>query len=155
MGMKKLSRYPLLAAAVAAAFAAGSAAAAKPITQVPPPVVPRPGLVVPHMTEAAKIQALIASVENLHGAVFIRNGSEYDGKAAADHLRQKLDYAGNRIKTAQQFIDKLASASSMTGKPYKIRYANGSTVDSAVYFHEQLMKLEAPSPAPRTASTKG
>ena len=152
--MKKRSRYPLLAAAVAAAFAAGSAFAAKPITQVPPPVVPRPGQVVPHMTEAAKIQALIASVEHLPGAVFIRNGSEYDGKKAADHMRAKLKYAGDKIQTAEEFIDELASKSSMSGKPYQIRLPDGRTVNSADYFHAELRKLEAPA-VPRTASTQG
>ena len=142
--MKKKIRFPILAVAIASALLGAHGALAKTVTQVPPPVVPRAGLVVPHMTEAAKIQALISSVEHLPGAVFIRNGSEYDGAKAAAHLRDKLDYAGARIKTAEQFIDKLASASSMTGKPYKIRFADGHTVDSAVYFHEQLRKLEAP-----------
>ena len=150
--MKKRSRYPMLATAIATALlGAHGAFAQTTVMKVPPPVVPRPGTVVPHMTEAAKIQALIASVEHLQGATFIRNGSEYDAKAAADHLRQKLDYAGHRIKTAEQFIDKLATSSSMTGIPYKIRYANGTTVESAVYFHEQLRKLEAPAPLPATA----
>jgi hypothetical protein len=142
--MKKKIRYPVLAAAIASSLLGAHGALAKPAAQVPPPVVPRAGLVVPHMTEAAKIQALIGSIEHLPGAVFIRNGSEYDGAKAAAHLRDKLDYAGSKIKTAEQFIDKLASSSSMTGKPYKIRFADGHTVDSSVYFHEQLRKLEAP-----------
>ena len=98
-----------------------------------------------HMTEAAKIQSLIASIEQLQGAVFIRNGSEYDGAKAAAHLRRKLDYAGSKVKTAEQFIDLLATGSSMTGKPYKIRFADGHSVESAVYFREQLRRLQAPA----------
>ena len=82
--------------------------------------------------------------------MFIRNGTEYDAAKAAEHLHRKLDYAGKRIKTAQDFIDQLASASSMTGKPYRIRFKDGHSVESAVYFREQLRKLEA-APA-RTAS---
>jgi hypothetical protein len=100
-----------------------------------------------HLSEAQKIQALIGSVEHLQGATFIRNGSEYDAKAAADHLRRKLDYAGKRVQTAQQFIDKLATGSSMTGTPYKIRFADGRTVESAVFFREVLKNLEAPPQA--------
>jgi len=142
--MKKRIRYPLLAAAIAGALGA-HAVAAKPNVQVPvlgPRTATAP---VAHLSEAQKIQALIHSVETLQGAVFIRNGSEYDSAKAADHLRRKLDYAGKRITTADQFIDKLATGSSMTGKPYKIRFADGRTVESAVYFHEQLRKLEAPA----------
>jgi len=147
--MKKRIRYPLLAGAIVAALAApglglaaGQAAA--------PNALPRSGTPVPHLSEAQKIQALIHSVETLKGAVFIRNGTEYDGAKAADHLRRKLDYAGDRIQTADQFIDKLATGSSMSGKPYKIRFNDGRTVDSADFFHAELRKLEAPA-----VSTKG
>jgi len=80
-------------------------------------------------------------VETLQGAVFIRNGSEYDSAKAADHLRRKLGYAGKKVQTAEQFIQYLATGSSMTGKPYKIRFADGRTVESAAFFREQLRKL--------------
>jgi hypothetical protein len=145
--MKQTMRYPLLAAAVVAALAAQSVLA-KPNIQVP--ASPRPATAAPHLSEAAKIQALIGSIEHLNGAVFIRNGTEHDASEAAAHLRRKLDYAGSKVKTAQQFIDRLATGSSMTGKPYKIRFADGRTVESAVFLREQLRKLEAAPP--RTAS---
>ena len=48
--------------------------------------------------EKKKIEFLISSVENLKGAKFIRNGSEYNGKEAAKHLRMKLQNAGGRSK---------------------------------------------------------
>ena len=138
--MKKNFRHPLLAAAIAAAFAGG--AIAKPNIQVPAPRPP-PAAPAAHLSEAQKIQALIHSVETLQGAVFIRNGSEYDAAKAAAHLRRKLDYAGKRVQTADQFIEHLATGSSITGKPYKIRFANGRSVESATFFREQLRKLEA------------
>jgi hypothetical protein len=40
----------------------------------------------------------------------------------------------------------------MSGKPYKIRFADGKTVDSAVFFREQLRKLEGQAPAPQSLS---
>ncbi len=104
------------------------------------PIAPRP---VPPLSEQVKIQSLIASVEQLPGAVFIRNGTEYDGHKAADHLRLKLKYAGKRVQTADQFITNLATGSSMSGKPYQIRFADGHTVESAVYFREQLKRIES------------
>jgi len=142
--MKKRIRYPMLAAAIVAALgshaAVAQAAAPQATAHAPRPLPP-----MAHLTEQQKIQALIASVEHLKGAVFIRNGSEYDGAKAADHMRRKLKYAGDKVQTAEQFIDELASKSSMTGKPYTIRFADGRTVLSADYFHAELRKLEAPA----------
>jgi hypothetical protein len=73
---------------------------------------------------------------------FIRNGSDYDGPAAADHLRIKLRYAGSRIKTAQDFITYLASSSSASGKPYRIHFADGHEVDAGPYFRARLAEIE-------------
>jgi hypothetical protein len=89
--------------------------------------------------EKKKIEFLLSSVENLKGAVFIRNGSEHsDGKAAAAHLRMKLKTAGGRVKTADDFIRLCASQSFLTGKPYMIRLPNGKTIKSEEYFREKL-----------------
>ncbi len=100
------------------------------------------------MTDAQKIDALIHGVETLTGAQFIRNGSAYDGKAAAEHLRYKRDHAGGRCATASDFIANCASSSSMSGKPYQIRYADGKTIDAEVYFRGELKRLENQPVAP-------
>lgn len=52
---------------------------------------------------------------------FVRGGSEYDGKAARDHLARKLDVARSMLSTADQFVDHVATGSSMTGEAYKVR----------------------------------
>ena len=104
------------------------------------------------LSEPQKIEALITSIEQLKGAVFIRNGSEYSGAQAAHHLRVKWDNAGSKVKTAEDFIDKCAAQSSMSGKKYRIRFGNGKTVDSEVYFRDELKKISPPSPLP---SVKG
>ena len=52
---------------------------------------------------------------------FVRSGSEYDGKAARDHLARKLDVARPMLSTADQFVDHVATGSSMTGEAYKVR----------------------------------
>ena len=95
------------------------------------------------LTEEQKIDALIHSVEVLPDAQFIRNGSVYDGKAAAEHLRKKRRYAGKRIKSANDFIVYCASKSSTSGEAYQIRFADGKTVDSEVFFREELARIEA------------
>ena len=99
-------------------------------------------------TEAQKIQMLIHNIEVMKDARFVRNGSDYDGTAAADHLRLKLRHAGDRIKTAQDFITYLATGSSFSGKPYLIRFSDGHEVESATYFHTMLAKIEHPAVAP-------
>src|SRR5438105_157904 len=83
-----------------------------------------------NMTENQKIESLISSVENLKDAKFIRNGKEYDSKAAADHMRNKWRYARGRIKTARDFIQLVASKSSESGQPYMIRFKDGKEVAS-------------------------
>jgi hypothetical protein len=88
--------------------------------------------------EKAKISFLISSIENTKGVKFIHNGSEYDRKEAASHLRMKLQAADGKVKTADDFIRLCASNSYMTGKPYLIKYPDGRTIRSAEYFRERL-----------------
>jgi hypothetical protein len=88
--------------------------------------------------EKKKIEFLISSVENLKGAKFIRNGSEYEGKKAAGHLRMKLQKAGDNVQTADDFIRLCASKSFITGKPYMIRLSDGKTIKAEEYFRKKL-----------------
>jgi hypothetical protein len=93
--------------------------------------------------ESAKIQYLISSIETLKGAKFLRNGVEYDTKAATEHLQLKLRMAGDHVKTVDDFIRLCASKSSVTGKPYQIRFSNGTTQDTEVFFRDRLKKFNA------------
>ena len=94
------------------------------------------------MSEHAKIEWLIARLETAQGAVFIRNGSEHTAQEAADHLRSKWKAAGDGIKTAKQFVDLIASKSSTSGKPYRIRLVDGSLVLSGDYLRMRLEEIE-------------
>lgn len=92
--------------------------------------------------ENRKIDYLIASIESLENAEFIRNGKAYNAKDAADHLRLKRKKAKSRVKTAEDFIKYCASASSMSGKPYQIRFADGSFVSTGEYLLRKLSEFE-------------
>lgn len=94
------------------------------------------------MSEFQKIDSLISSVEGLKGAKFVRNGKQYDSQDAANHLRRKLRYAGSNIKTAKDFIDKLGTASSKSGKPYQIVYSNGQVLACKAFLEKKLQALE-------------
>ena len=66
--------------------------------------------------EEKRIEHLLQTVESLKGAAFIRNGTEYNAKDAGKHLRMKLAKAGDRVKTAEDFIEGCASRSSFSGE---------------------------------------
>jgi hypothetical protein len=101
----------------------------------------------PTSLENQKIQYLIGAIEALPSAQFIRNGTSYDAKSAANHLRLKLRSAGSSVVTAEDFIRFCASVSSVSGLPYRIRFADGSTVTSEAFLRQKLLEFE---PTPNT-----
>ena len=94
------------------------------------------------LSEDQKINLLYQEIRTSK-AVFIRNGVEYDAETAVSHLKRKRDYAGDRIKTARQFIEYLATKSSVTGIPYKIRFPDGREVESATFLLQTLQRIES------------
>ena len=92
--------------------------------------------------EDARIEYLLAIVASLQGAQFIRNGTPYDSATAVKHLRLKLRAAGSRIKTAEDFIHYCASTSSVSGRPYEIRFSDGRVVRSADFLRQKLTELD-------------
>ncbi len=95
------------------------------------------------LTENEKIERLIATIHDLDRATFIRNGVEHTSTEAAAHLRQKWDAARDEIKTARDFIDKIATASSLSGVAYRIRFSDGKEIDSAEFLTQRLTEIEA------------
>ncbi len=93
--------------------------------------------------QSPDIDALIARVAQTRGVVFIRNGSEHTPAEAAAHLQRKLAAARDRITTAEQFIDVLATRSSFTGIAYRVRFADGREVESAVWLRQLLREIRA------------
>ncbi len=88
--------------------------------------------------EIARIEGLITHVEQLKGVSFIRNGTSYEAKDAAKFLRRKWQAKEKEIKTAEQFIEKVATVSGTTGKPYKIKFNDGREVKCGDYLKAQL-----------------
>lgn len=92
--------------------------------------------------QQARIDFLLHEVETARDATFIRNGTDHDAKAAADHLRMKLKYAGERVKTAEDFIKGCASESSITHRKYRVRLPDGKTLDAGDYLTEKLHEFD-------------
>jgi len=98
------------------------------------------------LTESQKIEALVDHIEHLTNAKFIRNGSEYDAKTAARFLRGKWHRDERRINTATEFIEKVGTESSTTGKPYLIRLKDGREVRCSDYLTDLLKAQEKKGP---------
>lgn len=71
---------------------------------------------------------------------FNRNGSWYPADKAAEHLRTKYEYflKNGELASAESFIDKAASASSMSGKEYLVACAGHETEKSGVWLRQVL-----------------
>jgi len=91
----------------------------------------------------AEINALLAYVGSLQTATFIRNGTAHTAAEAEQHLRAKWQTAGNRVDSAESFIDHCATGSWLSGQPYLIRFSDGHTEPSAVVLHRKLAQLRA------------
>jgi tRNA C32,U32 (ribose-2'-O)-methylase TrmJ len=96
-------------------------------------------------SEKQKIEVLIKHVEAMKDAKFVRNDKEYDSKTAARFLRGKWEANEAEIKTAKDFIEKAASISSTTGKPYMIQFNDGKRMKSGDYLRAELKKLATAS----------
>lgn len=103
------------------------------------------------LSEEQKIEKLILAVSSIDGK-FIRNEKEHNATEAAEHLRLKLSnaqkslFSSGKNWTAVQFIDQLATKSSLSGIPYEIHFKNGQKILSADWLKAELKKMEQNCP---------
>ncbi len=90
--------------------------------------------------EKQKIEMLIRQIGELKDANFVRNGSTYGPITAVHFLRAKWTANDAEVKTAHDFIDKVASVSGTSGKPYLIRFKDGREIKSRDFLLEELTK---------------
>jgi len=74
--------------------------------------------------------------------VFIRNGVEYTGEEAKQHLLNKLHAVGDNIHTAEDFIYNIASESSQTGITYYVRFDDGTQMEAGIWLQRELAKMK-------------
>lgn len=112
---------------LASAFALSLALAAGPLQAAPDARAQR------------EIDALLAFVAS-SDCTFVRGGTSYPGPEASKHLARKLGSARSMISTADAFVDHVASASSMTGEPYRVR-CRGRERTARDWLREELARL--------------
>jgi hypothetical protein len=87
----------------------------------------------------AEIDGLLSRLE-ASACQFNRNGTWYPATEAKSHLLRKLKYLEDRglVQSAEQFIERAASSSSTTGRPYL------APVQSGTWLLSQLQGMRSP-----------
>ena len=98
------------------------------------------------ISEKQKIEALIAGIGRLQDAKIVRNGWSYEPSTAVRFLHGKWAANESEIKTARDFIDRVASFSGTSGKPYLIRFKDGRELPSREFLLAELKRIEAIDP---------
>jgi len=95
----------------------------------------------PSDAEEKLIDTLIQRVSKMSAMVFLRNGNEYNAADAAKHMQAKYDYFKKELVTAEDFIDRCASRSEMTGQAYKVKLTGGAVRDANEFLNSELRML--------------
>jgi hypothetical protein len=90
----------------------------------------------------AEIEYLITAIGE-SGCTFVRNGSRHDSENAESHLRMKYRRGKRYATSAELFIDRLASKSSMSGKLYTIECPGSDAVPSGEWLTARLQEYRA------------
>ncbi len=80
----------------------------------------------PEDVESA-IQFLLNHVAD-SGLIFIRNSERHNARDAAGHMKRKYEYFRDKIKTPEDFIQRSATKSLLSGKLYLVILENGEEV---------------------------
>lgn len=88
-------------------------------------------------TTEAEIEYLVTEIGE-SGCTFIRNGKRHDARDAEAHIRMKYRRASRHAKTTEMFIERLASKSSMSRKPYLMDCPGKDVVPSGEWLNTKL-----------------
>jgi hypothetical protein len=96
----------------------------------------------PGMPVAVEVNFLLGYVEGA-GCAFNRNGTWYDSRAAQTHLRDKYKYLAARglLNSTEDFIERAATASSLSGQPYEVRCGGNATVTTNRWLRDELARF--------------
>ena len=89
-----------------------------------------------------EIGHLLAYVER-SGCTVYRNGTWHSASNARAHLEKKYRFLLDRgsVDTTEDFIDRVATASSLSGKPYQVKCEGDEMVSSAEWLTAELQRL--------------
>jgi hypothetical protein len=96
----------------------------------------------PDLRTEREISHLFVYLEE-SGCEFKRNGSWYTPEEAVAHINRKYRYLLKRglVDSTEQFIDRAASRSSMSGRSYLVKCGDSEPVESTVWFSDELQRF--------------
>ncbi|MBL8257185.1 hypothetical protein J2X02_001847 [Pseudoxanthomonas japonensis] len=96
----------------------------------------------PSAQSKREIQGLMDAL-SASSCEFQRNGTWHGRADARKHLQRKYDYLlkKNLVDTAEQFIERAASKSSMSGRAYQVRCPGQPALPAATWFRAKLDAL--------------
>lgn len=112
-----------------------------------------------HALERARIDYLLERISK-SPYNFLRNGGRYTGKQAGSHFRWKYFTNRGRVKTAEEFIERVATRSKRSGRSYQVqlpdkrRYPLQALLLRELHFFDQTLEKkrkllsETPKKAP-------
>ena len=111
---------------------------------LPGAVLAQPAAPLPVRTQA-EIDHLIKYIA-ASDCRFNRNGSWHDMVAARMHVGNKYEYLVQRgqIDSAEAFIEKAASESSLSGVPYQVQCPGSAPLPSATWLKSELVRYRKP-----------
>lgn len=120
-----MSRYPVAFLIAAAGLVANMQASAAP----------------PSAEVRGEVRQLLAFLES-SGCRFLRNGKWHESREASAHLQRKYDYLAKRglIVRTEDFIERAATRSSVSGDPYRVRCGSQDAVDGATWLNDALSR---------------
>jgi len=101
-------------------------------------------LLTPCLLRGEQIDTVDKTVLHLIGHVsgsdltFIRNNDRYTSVEAAEHMNKKYQHFREDIKTAEDFIERCASRSLLSGKPYLVINEQGEQVRTSEWLLAEL-----------------
>lgn len=80
---------------------------------------------------------------NTSQCAFNRNGKWYTAEEAVKHIQKKYQYLMKKglVNSTEQFIERAASESSLSGKPYLVRCGASEPIKSSVWFQSELKRF--------------
>ncbi len=92
----------------------------------------------------AEIEYLLTTIGSSE-CTFIRNGNRHDAQDAEAHLRMKYRRGKRYAPTSDQFIERLASKSSLSKKPYYIECESEERMAFGQWLMQRLNEYRASS----------
>lgn len=87
-----------------------------------------------------EIKQLLNFIEQSN-CIYQRNGDDYTGKEALEHIKKKYNYFIDDIKTTEDFIRLSATKSTISGKPYMVKCEGQAIITSEQWLLEALKQL--------------